>query len=252
MKRILKEKTPASPVRLFISPKSQHTPIGFQNLSIVMLITCVPRDPVADMGKLLKKHRLIPDVLPCAPRGIISALYPCDIQVEPGLLIKPDEVRKPPILRWQAEPYKYYTFMMIDLDFPSRADHSSRSWQNWLVGNVPGCDVINGQELTAYVGSRPDMGTGMHRYLFVAYKQICELDFDESYIPFDSTETRGGFSINRFAKKYALGNPVAANFFMSEWNLTCDYAVFEHMTKHSISLRSFSKLNSSDSHSERR
>ncbi|XP_030563529.1 protein D2 [Drosophila novamexicana] len=182
-----------------------------------MFVTCVEVDPLIKLGRLMKKHRIIPDVVNCRPHIIIDVLYPCDTVVQPGCHLTPLKVRNEPIIRWMADPIKFHTLAMIDPDAPSRASPTKREWLHWLVGNIRGCDVVLGQPLVGYIGSRPPAKTGQHRYVFLAFRQHCELDFDEPYIPNSSYEGRPCFSIKRFAKKYALGNPIAINFFFSNW-----------------------------------
>lgn len=66
------------------------------------------------------------------------------------------------------------------------------------MGNIPGEDISKGETLSEYVGSGPPQGTGksisycsiyiyiynfyiigLHRYVFLIYKQSARLDFDE-------------------------------------------------------------------------
>lgn len=182
-----------------------------------MLVNCVKPDEVKELGKLIKQHQIIPDVVACLPSLVVNVLYPCETKVRPGFYLSPLKVRHQPVVRWLAETNKFYTLAMIDPDAPSRATPLYREWLHWLVGNIPGSDVVLGEPLVAYVGSRPPVDTDRHRYIFVVFKQICHLDFDESFISSDTYEGRCSFSIKRFAQKYALGNPVALNFFFSSW-----------------------------------
>lgn len=87
-----------------------------------------------------------------------------------------------------------------------------------MVGNIPGKDISKGEVLSAYVGSGPPEGTGLHRYVFLIYKQNGQLTFDEPRLPNTSGENRGGFKIANFAKKYNLGNPVAGNLYQAQWD----------------------------------
>lgn len=66
-----------------------------------------------------------------------------------------------------------------DPDAPSRAKPEFREWHHWLVGNIPGNDVGKGETLSEYVGSGPPQGTGLHRYVFLVYKQNDKINFDE-------------------------------------------------------------------------
>ncbi|KOB66487.1 Phosphatidylethanolamine binding protein isoform 2, partial [Operophtera brumata] len=92
------------------------------------------------------------------------------------------------------------------------------SWHHWLVGNIPGTSVAEGDVLSAYVGSGPPPGTGLHRYVFLVYKQPGKLNFDEPRLTNTSGANRGKFSISAFAKKYNLGDPIAGNFYQAQYD----------------------------------
>lgn len=100
-----------------------------------------------------------------------------------------------------------FRFFFIDLQ-----------WHHWLVGNIPGNDVSKGETLSEYVGSGPPEGTGLHRYVFLIYKQNGKLTFDEPRLKNNNGDNRGGFSIAKFAEKYNLGNPVAGNLYQAQWD----------------------------------
>lgn len=76
-----------------------------------------------------------------------------------------------PSLSWEAEKGAHYTLLMVDPDAPSRADPQLREIRHWLVMNIPESSVENGDEVTAYRGSGPPKGSGLHRYIFLVYKQ---------------------------------------------------------------------------------
>lgn len=63
-----------------------------------------------------------------------------------------------------------------------------------------------------------DIFSGLHRYVFLIYKQSGKLTFDEPRLTNRSGDNRGKFSISNFAKKYNLGNPVAGNFYQAQWD----------------------------------
>src|SRR5690349_17739290 len=76
-----------------------------------------------------------------------------------------------------------------------------------LVGNIPGSDIEKGEVLSAYIGSGPPPDTGLHRYVFLIYKQPGKLSFDEPRLTNRSGDNRGCFQIQKFAEKYGLGTP---------------------------------------------
>lgn len=111
------------------------------------------------------------------------------------------------ILRW-----------LVDPDAPSRKNPKFREWHHWLVVNIPGNDISKGEELSAYIGSGPPKDTGLHRYVFLIYKQPGKLTCDENHLPNNSGANRGGWKAREFAGKYNLGNPVAGNFYLAEYD----------------------------------
>jgi len=51
---------------------------------------------------------------------------------------------------------------------------------------------------------------GLHRYVFLLYKQSGKLSISESQLG------RSGWSVSKFVAKYSLGDPVAGNFFQAQ------------------------------------
>lgn len=191
-----------------------------------------------DVTKAFKQHKVVPDVLPLAPAEFLKVLYqplsnkeiqqnsafflkvsyPDGVTVDKGAELTPTQVKTRPIVKWSGEADQFYTLALVDPDAPSRTAPQFREYQHWLVVNIPGSDIANGEELTAYVGSGPPQGTGLHRYVFLLFKQPHKLNCDEARIPTNSGSNRGKFSILKFAKKYKLGEALAGNFYQAQWD----------------------------------
>lgn len=90
--------------------------------------------------------------------------------------------------------------------------------QHYIVGNIPGSEITEGDVLTEYIGSGPQQGNGLHRYVFLLYEQPGNLTFYEKRLKKDVDPMRVGFSSRKFVEKYALGEPIAGNFFQAEWD----------------------------------
>lgn len=166
----------------------------------------------------MKKHCIVPDVIDKSPQEIVRVTYPCGLRAELGNILKPVQVKDEPHVRWKVCPHSFYTLCMTDPDAPSRKKPENREWHHWLVGNIPGSKVDDGDVLSEYIGAGPPKDTGLHRYVFLVYRQAGELKFDEKVLTSKSTENRGKFSIRKFAKKYNLGSPIAGNFFQAEYD----------------------------------
>ncbi|KAM8705223.1 hypothetical protein ACLKA7_009648 [Drosophila subpalustris] len=173
---------------------------------------------MADPSELFGKHKIVPDILEVAPQKLLKVTYSGGLEVNGGNELTPTQVKGVPQLDWSTEPDALYTVLLTDPDAPSRKEPKFREWHHWLVVNVPGNQVDKGDVLTAYVGSGPPQGTGLHRYVFLVFKQPQKLSCNEPRIPKTSGEKRGKFSTAKFAAKYKLGNCVGGNFFQAQYD----------------------------------
>lgn len=134
-------------------------------------------------------------------------------------MLTPTQVKDIPDVQWQAKENTYYTVCMTDPDAPSRKEPTYREWHHWLVGNVPGNKISEGETLSEYVGSGPPPDTGLHRYVFLIYEQPDgKINFSEPRLTNRSGDNRAGFSIRKFAEKYKLGDPIAGNLYQAEYD----------------------------------
>jgi len=106
-----------------------------------------------------------------------------------------------------------YTLVKVDPDAPSKGAHPG-AWRHWLVVNIPGKDVSKGEVITPYMGPQPPKDSGLHRYVFLLYKQndrITPPALD------NSGHHRGGWQVKSFAKDNDLGTPIGAAFYQAEY-----------------------------------
>jgi len=177
----------------------------------------------------MEAEKVVPDVVDSVPAETLSVEY-AGSKVNLGNVLTPTIVKDPPTVDWPVEDGAYYVLCMTDPDAPSRQQPKYREWHHWLVGNIPGTDIVSGDVLSQYVGAGPPKETGLHRYVFVLYKQPeGKINFDERRLTNRSGDHRASFKIREFALKYKLGEPIAANFFQAEWD---DYVpkLYEQLT----------------------
>lgn len=74
--------------------------------------------------------------------------------------LTPVQAHLPPQVTWPRQKAAYYTLCMIDPDVPSRCHHQEREWLHWLVVNIPGRHIYEGDTRTEYIGPEPSEGTG--------------------------------------------------------------------------------------------
>lgn len=60
---------------------------------------------------------------------------------------------------------------MTDPDATSRLNPDLREIRHWLVLNIPECSIEKGDEVIEFIGSGAQKDTGLHRYVFLVYKQ---------------------------------------------------------------------------------
>ncbi|KAJ6220732.1 hypothetical protein RDWZM_006544 [Blomia tropicalis] len=137
-----------------------------------------------------------------------------------GNELTPTQVQNQPTnITWPVESATtLYTLIMTDPDAPSRKNPTRREFLHWLVINIPGNDISRGETITSYIGSGAPKDTGLHRYVFLLYKQSKKLTTTHPKASNRSAEGRPKFSTRKFAKDHKLGNPVGGNFFQAQYD----------------------------------
>ncbi|XP_075148656.1 protein D3-like [Haematobia irritans] len=171
-----------------------------------------------EISKAMLLHEVIPDLLDEGPRETLKVTFGNGVTVNKGNELTPTQVQNEPNVEWEAGEGVFYTLLMTEPDAPSRNDLTMREWQHWLVVNIPGNNITKGTILSEYQGSGPDQGTGLHRYVYLLFKQPKAIQFDETYSAATSTKGRPHFSTRRFIKKYDLGIPIAGNFYEAQYD----------------------------------
>nr|ANS56352.1 MFT-like protein [Zamia furfuracea] len=156
--------------------------------------------------------RLITDVIDTFVPSVDAAVYYGSKQVTNGCEIKPSAALQPPNVQVKTGRYydeSLYTLVMTDPDAPSPSEPSMREWVHWIVTDIPaGADASQGKEVLAYTGPKPPIG--IHRYVFVAFKQRGPMPW---VMP---PQARNNFSTRAFAAHHGLGLPVAAVYFNAQ------------------------------------
>ncbi|XP_036329072.1 protein D3-like [Rhagoletis pomonella] len=192
--------------------------LGFVKVFCFLFFICIDANEENRVKEVFEQHEVVPDVIRNAPSQFLKVIYDNSLEVQAGAELTPTQVKSQPSVDWQADHNTYYTLIMTDPDAPSRSAPTSREFKHWLVGNIPGSDVAKGEMLSAYVGSGPPQGTGLHRYVFLLYKQQTKLEFREERVSNTSRNGRPKFRAAAFAEKYYLGEPVAGNFYQAQWD----------------------------------
>jgi phosphatidylethanolamine-binding protein len=188
---------------------------------------------------------VIPDVtdalglVPPTSKFDMTIVYGSTNYVNMGNELSSDCCSTAPKIEYYSPNNELYTLAMVDPDAPSKKNPINKEWRHWgmfkwkynlslilVVINIPGNEIYKGKEISKYMGPSPPkgiyfffvftlrvspfdfLGSGPHRYFFVLYKQSGNLVIDH----FDDTDRRR-WNLFKFAKEYALGNPVSVKFF---------------------------------------
>ncbi|XP_003383905.1 PREDICTED: protein D2-like [Amphimedon queenslandica] len=171
---------------------------------------------MASFADKFRDNGCVPDVVDTVPSAQAQVVYNGK-EVECGAVFTPTQVQNPPQITWPAESGALYTLIMTDPDAPSRTDNKFAEWRHWLVYNIQGSDVSTGSTLCEYIGSGPPKGTGLHRYIFLVFKQPGSITPDEPRLGL-STKDRNNTKARDFVSKYNLTGPIAGNMYQAEWD----------------------------------
>ncbi|XP_022914164.2 protein D3-like [Onthophagus taurus] len=169
-----------------------------------------------------EQEEIIPDVIDKSPDKKLIITYSGGEEVNLGEELTPTQVKDPPTIKFEPEQDVYYTLAMVDPDAPSRDNHTFREVNHWLIGNILNGNFENADTITEYLGSGPPKGTGLHRYIFLLFKQKEKFTFDEPRTEKLSRSHRLNFNLRKFIKKYDLGEAIAGNFYKAQWDSYVD------------------------------
>ncbi|XP_066154052.1 uncharacterized protein [Euwallacea fornicatus] len=164
----------------------------------------------------MKRDNIFPDLVDRCPDKLAEVAFPSGGQVDLGKSLTPSQALQPPSIYWEADKRSFYTLCMVDPD-ASRSEEPSQ-WNHWMVGNIPGNKISQGQPLAEYLPPCPQQNSPPHRYTYMIYKQPSRLHFQEPRIPANSFQNRIGFNLRNFTQKYQLGQPIAGNYFKCSWD----------------------------------
>lgn len=87
-----------------------------------------------------------------------------------------------PLVSWETDANVLYTLVFTEPDAPTRQDRSEGEVRHWLVINIPGNSIRDGLPIAEYLGSGAPTNTGLHRYIFLIYKQIGRIYYDGAVV----------------------------------------------------------------------
>lgn len=80
-------------------------------------------------------------------------------------------MKKKTIYKDLFQIFFFFGLVITDPDAPSRKEPTFREVRHWLAMNILESDIKSGDDVFEYRGSGPPASTGLHRYVFLLYKQ---------------------------------------------------------------------------------
>lgn len=180
-------------------------------------------------------------ILSKVPKGLVNINFGTHTCVHMGTELKSSEsAYAPTAISYpieSVESAKLHTVLMVDLDHESTKGQNSietnekdlkpsHMYLHWMVINIPGSKVDQGQTITSYKGPAPKPGSGVHRYVIVAYEQKSDtpMRIDHGEAPFRTSfpcqeSGRLYFDVEHFRSKYNMSeHPIAANYFQVQYD----------------------------------
>ncbi|CAH0386266.1 unnamed protein product [Bemisia tabaci] len=171
-----------------------------------------------EIKETLTRTKIIPDALDKAPDYNANILW-YDLPMGFGRTLVPYEVIYfPSWFQWPHDKEKLYTFVMTDLDYPTKKTPNGREFLIWLIGNIPGNEGLAGKKCVEYVGWQEafKQDPDFHRYIVTVFEQPQKLPIDFNSIKYLKSESaiqnRTKFSTRKFATTFKLGDPIAVDF----------------------------------------
>ncbi|XP_072339112.1 large ribosomal subunit protein mL38 isoform X1 [Scyliorhinus torazame] len=155
------------------------------------------------------------------PRVMLRIHYDHEDDAMPvyhGNVVTPSEALNLPRVSFEAEEGSLWTLLLTNPDGHLRDNESE--YVHWLVGNIPGNAISEGEDICHYFPPFPAKGTGYHRCIFIIFKQDEVIDFKEDFrpSPCHSLNFRTFKTFDFYKKHQDLMTPAGLAFFQCRWD----------------------------------
>ncbi|KAH3772951.1 hypothetical protein DPMN_174298, partial [Dreissena polymorpha] len=151
--------------------------------------------------------------------GYVDGADPEFIQpVYHGNQLPPAETQSAPEVVYKGDADKFYTLCMVAPD--SHLEQNNKEYLHWMVANIPGTSVSEGQVLCDYMPVFPVHGTGNHRYAFVLYQHdnVIDLSAEKRHQERPNLSERTFETLEFYRRHQDAITPVGLCFFQAEWD----------------------------------
>ncbi|XP_025783323.1 39S ribosomal protein L38, mitochondrial [Puma concolor] len=123
-----------------------------------------------------------------------------------------------PEVTYEADKGSIWTLLLTNLD--GHLLEPDAEYIHWLVTNIPGNRVAEGQETCPYLPPFPARGSGFHRFAFLLFKQDKLIDFsgDTRPSPCYQLAQRTFHTFDFYKKHQEAMTPAGLAFFQCRWD----------------------------------
>ncbi|KAL1117301.1 hypothetical protein AAG570_004627 [Ranatra chinensis] len=141
-----------------------------------------------------------------------------EVPVYRGNTLKPSQAANCPTVNFEAEPGSLWTLVMTTPDCHLESENSE--YVHWLVGNIKGGKVSEGETIWDYLQPFPFRGVGYCRYIFVLYKQTGPVDYSalKKTLPCLNLSERTFSTYDFYCERQDLLTPAGLAFYQADWD----------------------------------
>ena len=173
-------------------------------------------------GVLIKYDTVFPR--PFRNSSPLKVTYSETVEAHDSVALSPEDTCKIPKVQFHGAEGSLYSLLLFDIDYPSRHHPSERKHVHWMIVNIPGSGALtnaaSGQTVLPYLVVAPFHGSGLHRYVFLLFKQ--SVHFDGKQVINLEMFNRKKADIDNLTLTYGLGSPIGINVFESQWTSFVD------------------------------
>jgi gas vesicle protein len=164
------------------------------------------------------ESRLVPDVFSNLEytNKTLDVEFEKGVKMERGNMLKLSSLNKLPHISWDANDFKFYTVAVFDPDASSVID-PNRECLQFLAYNIKGSNINSGKIFADWLAPTLSKEKPRHRLVFTVYEQQGEIYPIEKPLT-NECLSRCDFHLQDFRRRYNLSNPIAVNYFESEFD----------------------------------
>ncbi|XP_071785241.1 large ribosomal subunit protein mL38-like [Asterias amurensis] len=135
-----------------------------------------------------------------------------------GNVVTPTEASQPPDINYTSTNDKLWTLLLTNPD--GHLQDNSKEYVHWMIGNIPGNQLSQGDEIFDYLPPFPARGTGYHRFAFVLFQQDGRVDYSAEGAPLPCRNLKERtFETLEFYRQYQdVITPAGLAFFQCRWD----------------------------------